>query len=328
MLIAKTPFRISLFGGGSDYPQHFDKHGGAVIAGSINKYCFITYRNVNQDFGTKYRVRYSFSEASTTIDGIAHPAVKALLKYFKINYPVEINHSADLPARSGIGSSSSFVTGLTSILLREKNIELTNHELSQLVVDIEQNYILENVGYQDSVTAVYGGLNLIEFSNNNKKFVVNEITASTDYLRELSSNMMLVRIASPRIASEIAKEQIATINQHSIELTYLASLARDCAEQLNCEKLEINEIGNLLNESWEIKKKQSSLITNSEIDSFYEFAKRNGAIGGKLCGAGAGGFFLIAIPKNLKTSFRSAATGLDCVDFEWDFNGNSVIQIY
>ncbi len=328
MLVSKTPFRVSLFGGGSDYYQHFNAHGGAVLAGAINKYCYITYRNLVQDFGAKYRIRYTFSEAATSIDGIDHPAVRGLLKYYEVLQPTEINHSADLPARSGVGSSSSFVVGLNSILASLHSQPKTPLESAMQAIHVEQNVIKENVGYQDAITPIFGGLNLIEFQKNSDTFTVSSVTAGSEYLNSIANSLLLVKVGGSRLASNIAEVQISSISQHSSDLNELAELARTFYKKLCETSLSISELGVALDHAWQIKKLQSPLITNTTIDEFYERAISLGAYGGKLCGAGSAGFFLLVANPNGIHKIKEEFRDLGVVNFSWDFFGNQVKEVF
>ena len=328
MLVSKTPFRVSLFGGGSDYFQHFNDHGGAVLAGAISKYCYISYRNLIQDFGAKYRIRYTFSEAATSIDGIEHPAVRGLLKYYEVSIPTEINHSADLPARSGVGSSSSFVVGLNSILASLNGRSIDPLEIATEAIHLEQNVIKENVGYQDAITPAFGGLNLIEFHKKSGSFAVMPVTADPEYLNSLANSLLLVRVGGSRLASDIAAVQVRSIQQHTSDLKELAEVARTFFKKLCDTSLTITELGVALHHSWEIKKKQSPLISNPVIDSFYDRALALGAFGGKLCGAGSAGFFLLVSDKKGIQKITEEFESQGVVKFSWDFFGNQVKEVF
>lgn len=327
MWISKTPFRVSLFGGGSDYPIHFKKHGGACLNLAINKYCYITYRTLTQSFGPNFRVRYSNSESSESIEGISHPAVKALLTHYKIENPTEINHSSDLPAKTGIGSSSSFVVGLTSILQSIKNEKLSKFELAKKAIHIEQHVIKESVGLQDSIISTYGGINLIEIKQDGA-FKVNEVTASKDYLEFITSNLLLVKVGQQRVASNIVPEQLKNMSEKHSDLNLLSEMARTYASKFNDESLDLNDLGRALNDAWRIKVNQSNAISNEEINNFYSIAMKNGALGGKLCGAGSGGFFLLVVPTNTQSAFRSKFPDSLIVNFKVDFEGNKIDQIF
>jgi D-glycero-alpha-D-manno-heptose-7-phosphate kinase len=328
LLVSKTPFRVSLFGGGSDYYQHFTDNGGAVLAGAINKYCYITYRSLVQDFGAKYRIRYTFSEAATSIDGIEHPAVKALLKYYSVLTPTEINHSADLPARSGVGSSSSFVVGLNSILASADGQISSPLDSAIQAIHLEQDVIKENVGYQDAITPAFGGLNLIEFHKNSRNFTVVPVTTDSEYLDSIAKCFLLVKVGESRLASDIAAVQVRSIKQHSADLNELAEIARAFYRKLCDTSLTISELGATLHHAWEIKKMQSPLITNSTIDAFYERALNLGAYGGKLCGAGSAGFFLLVADEVGIRKLSEEFNRLGVVNFTWDFLGNQVEEVF
>lgn len=328
MLVSRTPFRVSLFGGGSDYFQHFNEHGGAVLAGAINKYCFISYRNLVQDFGAKYRIRYTFSEAATSIDGIEHPAVRGILKYYRIFDPTEINHSADLPARSGVGSSSSFVVGLNSILAFNEGQAISPIDSAIQAINLEQNIIKENVGYQDAITPAFGGLNLIEFHKKMGTFSVKPVISDNQYLESISNSLVLVKVGSSRLASDIAAIQMNSMKDHSEELNELAEIARNFYKKLCDASLTISQLGKMLDHSWKIKKLQSPLISNPVIDAFYERALALGAYGGKLCGAGSSGFFLLAANQDTIQKLKYEFDKMGVVNFSWDFVGNQVKEVF
>lgn len=327
MWISKTPFRVSLFGGGSDYSYHFEKFGGACLNLAINKYCYITYRTLSQSFGPNFRIRYSNSESSESIEGILHPAVKALLNHYKIEKPTEINHSSDLPARTGIGSSSAFVVGLTSILESEINKQFSKIELAKKSIYLEQAVIKENVGLQDSIISSYGGVNLTKIKKDGT-FEVNQIIASKPYLDFISSNLILVKVGQQRFASEVVQKQLEVMNQKHSDLNELSDMARVYGSKLNDESLDLIELGDSLNNAWQIKLNQSSSISNEEINSFYSTALRNGALGGKLCGAGSGGFFLLVVPAERQIEFRKIFQNHLVVNFKIDFDGNQINQVF
>lgn len=259
--------------------------------------------------------------------GISHPAVKALLSHYGIIKPTEINHSSDLPARTGIGSSSSFVVGLTSILQSIKNEKLSKFELAKKAIHIEQHVIKESVGLQDSIISTYGGINLIEIKQDGA-FKVNEVTASKDYLEFITANLLLVKVGQQRVASNIVPEQLKNMSEKHSDLNLLSEMARTYASKFNDESLNLNDLGRALNDAWRIKVNQSNSISNEEINNFYSIAMKNGALGGKLCGAGSGGFFLLVVPTNTQSAFRSKFPDSLIVNFKVDFEGNQVDQIF
>ena len=326
--VSKTPFRISLFGGGSDYPEHTLRYGGIVLAGAINKYCYITYRNLAQDFGAKYRIRYTITENQSLISNIEHPAVREILKYYKIDQPTEINHSSDLPSKSGMGSSSSFIVGLISCIESSRGNSLEKEKLARFAIELEQNWIRENVGYQDAVTATFGGVNMVKFSSKTAEFEVHSLLANKTFLSNIAKNLLLVRIPIERIASDVAKEQIKNIEKHSEDLIELGKMAEEVYSLFQKETLSIQQLGEALDYSWSIKKKQSSLISNKMIDEFYCEAMSKGALGGKLCGAGGGGFMLLAVPEYIQNSFKKYFSNMSIVSFDWDFGGNKQARVF
>jgi D-glycero-alpha-D-manno-heptose-7-phosphate kinase len=326
--ISKTPFRISLFGGGSDYPEHASRYGGIVLAGAINKYCYITYRHLPQDFGARYRIRYTITENQSLVSNIEHPAVREIFNYYKIDQPTEMNHSSDLPSKSGMGSSSSFIVGLISSIEASRGKNLEKYELARLAIELEQTWIKENVGYQDAVTTAFGGVNMVKFSPINAEFEVHSLAENKAFLSYIAKNLLLVRIPIERIASDIAKAQIEHIEKHADDLTELGQMAEAMYRLIEKESLSIQQLGQALDDSWQIKKRQSNLISNQVIDDFYSEAKVNGALGGKLCGAGGGGFMLLVVPESLQNEFRRFFSKMSIVSFDWDFGGNQNVQVF
>ncbi len=326
--ISKTPFRISLFGGGSDYPEHASRYGGVVLAGAINKYCYITYRHLPQDFGARYRIRYTITENKSRVSNIEHPAVREIFKYYKIDQPTEMNHSSDLPSKSGMGSSSSFIVGLISSIEASRGKNLEKYELARLAIELEQTWIKENVGYQDAVTTAFGGVNMVTFSPFDAKFEVHSLVKNKTFLSYIAKNLLLVRIPIERIASDVAKAQIEHIGDHTNDLSELGQMAVEMYRLIEKESLSIEQLGQALDDSWQIKKRQSNLISNKVINDFYSEAKVNGALGGKLCGAGGGGFMLLVVPEKLQNKFRSFFSMMSIVSFDWDFGGNQNVQVF
>lgn len=326
--ISKTPFRISLFGGGSDYPEHASRYGGVVLAGAINKYCYITYRHLVQDFGAKYRLRYTITENQSQVSNIEHPAVRGIFNYYGINEPTEMNHSSDLPSKSGMGSSSSFVVGLISSIESSRGNRLEKNQLARLAIEIEQTWIKENVGYQDAVTTTFGGFNMVKFSPVDAQFEVHSLAKNSDFLSYLAKNLLLVRIPIQRVASNIAKVQIRYIEEHTNDLIELGQMAEEMYRLIGRESLSLEQLGHALNDSWHIKKRQSKLISNKMIDDFYSEAMSKGALGGKLCGAGGGGFMLLVVPAHRQPEFRRSFPEMSIVSFDWDFHGNRNVQVF
>ncbi|MDO8488727.1 MAG: kinase, partial [Candidatus Omnitrophota bacterium] len=293
MIISKTPFRISFFGGGTDYPAWFEKYGGAVLSTTIDKYCYISIRYLPPFFEHKHRIVYSIVENVLSANEIKHPVVKAILKYFKIEKGVEIHHDGDLPARSGLGSSSSFTVGMLNSIYALKGKIISKSQLAKEAIHIEREILKESVGSQDQIAVAYGGFNKIIF-NNDHDFRVEAVTLHKDKIKELQSHLMLVYTGLSRFASEIATEQIRNTPNKEKELKVMRGMVDQAVEILNSNS-NISEFGRLLNESWQVKKRLSSKVSNSEVDSLYAKALKHGAIGGKLLGAGGGGFMLLFV---------------------------------
>ena len=323
MIISRTPLRISLFGGGTDYPTWYEKNNGQVISVTINKYTFITVRYLPPFFTYKHRIRYYKNETVNSISKIQHPSVRKTLNYLKIRDGVEIIHNADLPARSGLGSSSTFTVGLLNSLSALKGRSISKRELATKSLYIEQNLIRENVGSQDQVAASFGGLNKISFSKN-KIFEVSPITISKKRIINLDENLMLFFTGFARNASDIAKTQIKNIDKKYDELTRIHRIAEYGYNVLNSTS-DLNEIGHLLNEQWQIKRELSNKITSVKIDKMYQTGIKAGAIGGKLLGAGGGGFMLFYVPKRKQNNLKQALKNKLHVPFNFEFTGSNIV---
>lgn len=328
MIVSRTPFRVSLFGGGSDYPSYLGLGKGMVVGGAINKYCYLTARFPDQGFGWKYRVRYSFSESATAIDGISHPAVREFLREWGIEEATEINHSSDLPARSGMGSSSSFIVGLTSIFSSIRGSSISGIELAKKSIDFEQNTLRENVGFQDASFAALGGFRKISFNNSQVIEAFEEPKCSKEYLDGLANGLILVRVPIFRIASEIAQEQVKSIDKNRNLVTRLVEIAELAWGQIQRENLSFETLGQLLRQSWEIKRRQSNKIDNLEVTRVIELLKQNGSLGEKLLGAGGGGFVLSVMDPLKQREFKARFPEEMCVNFKWDYQGNRVARVF
>jgi len=323
MIVTRTPFRISFFGGGTDYPTWFQEHGGVVIATTIDKYCYISCRYLPPFFDHKYRVVYSRIENVKVPDDIQHPAVRAVLKYMNCNRGLEIHHDGDLPARSGLGSSSSFTVGLLNALKALDGRHISNEDLATLAIHIEQKVIQENVGSQDQISASYGGFNRIEFLRNGS-FLVNPIILKKDRLDDFQDNLMLFFTGFSRIASEIAKSKIDNIHQRYAELSRMKEMADEAISILQGEG-ELNEFGELLDMGWQYKKSLSDQVSTFEIDQIYAAARKAGALGGKLLGAGGGGFILFFVPPKNRSQVLEQLKSLIHVPFRFEDSGSRVV---
>ncbi len=323
MVISRTPFRISFFGGGTDYPVWYKENGGAVLSTSIDKYCYITCRHLPPFFEYKHRIVYSKYERVSDIDKIVHPAAREVFRFMDVKKGLEIHHDADLPARSGLGSSSAFTVGLLHALYALKGKMVTKKRLALEAIRIEQEMIKENVGSQDQVVAAYGGLNRIEFAGN-QEIEVRPMTIRDSRLEEFQSHLMLFFTGFTRIASNLAKEIISQIPAKKRELNKLRTMVDDGVNILNGTD-DITEFGRLLHESWKLKRAISDMTSNSSIDSIYSTAINAGAVGGKLLGAGGGGFILFFVRPEVRQKVRDKLGSLLHVPFRFDRSGSQII---
>jgi D-glycero-alpha-D-manno-heptose-7-phosphate kinase len=323
MIISKTPHRISFFGGGTDYSSYYLKHGGKVLGVGINKYSYINIRKLPPFFDHKHRIVYSKQENVATLDEIVHPSVRETLKFFNVDYGISIHHDGDIPARSGMGSSSAFTVGLIKSLYALEGKMISKDELAKTAIHIEQNLIQEHVGSQDQMFAAYGGLNMIEFLQSGE-IIVNPVILPKGRLEEFESSLMLFFTGISRIASEVAKDQIENIENNETNLHAMKQLVDDALSLLTSDK-DLKLFGEMLNETWKLKRSLSNKISNSEIDSMYDKAIASGAVGGKLLGAGGGGFMLFFVPKEDQDSVKEALCGYLHIPFKFDSGGSEVI---
>jgi len=301
MIISKTPYRISFFGGGSDYPEWYNKFGGEVISSTINKYLYISCRELPNFFDHKYRIVYSKVEEVKKITDIKHKVVRLALIKKKIKNNIEIHYDGDLPSRSGMGSSSSFVVGLLKALNAFNNIKSNKLSLAKESINFEQKILHETVGSQDQVACTYGGFNSIQFRGDNT-FKVISLDKYQLFKNKLNENLVLLFTGQQRTAQKIAKRFIKKLNttkkQEIKDILALVKVAKDLIFSS-----DYYAFGKLLDESWNLKKKLDQHITNTVLDDIYNKAKNSGAIGGKILGAGSGGFFLFYVPQDIKKFF-------------------------
>jgi D-glycero-alpha-D-manno-heptose-7-phosphate kinase len=324
MFITKTPFRISFFGGGTDLPSWFRENGGKVLSTSFDKYCYISVRELPEFFDHKFRIVYSRIENTNEINQIQHPAVREILRYFDIRKGLEIHHDSDLPARSGLGSSSSFSVGLINALNSYKKISILKYDLASLAIHVEQNLIRESVGSQDQVAATYGGFNEIEFYKDNT-FSVKPLAVSKNRLDELNDHLMLFFTGIQRFASKVSDSQIANIANCTSQMNTLSDMVDEGVSILKNTNTPINEFGMLLNESWNIKRTLSDEISSLKIDELYASALSSGALGGKILGAGGGGFMLFFVKPENQNKVKEKLKNLVHVPFKFENSGSSSI---
>jgi D-glycero-alpha-D-manno-heptose-7-phosphate kinase len=324
VIITRTPFRISFFGGGTDYPAWFREHGGAVLATTINKYCYITCRRLPPFFEHKHRIVYSKIENVKSGHEIQHPAVRAALNWAGTEDGVEIHHDGDLPARSGLGSSSSFTVGLLHALRGLKGQMSNKEDLARDAIHVEQILIGENVGSQDQVSAAFGGFNLIEFLRNDS-FNVSPVVIPLYRRKELHDHLMLCFTGFSRIASEVARSKIDNLKKREKELKFMRQMVDEALAILQNARESIDSFGKLLDLSWQYKRSLSDRVSTPEIDNIYQAAIDAGAIGGKILGAGGGGFLLIFAKPEKQAAIRDRLNKLIHVPFEFEDSGSRVV---
>jgi D-glycero-alpha-D-manno-heptose-7-phosphate kinase len=322
MIISRTPFRISLLGGGTDFPDWYMDHGGSVISTSINKFCYITCRYLPPFFDYKYRIRYYEREETKSIADIKHPSVRECLKFLEFNKGVDIVHHADLPAMSGLGSSSTFTVGLLNALYALQNKMVTKKELALNAIHVEQNLIKEVVGSQDQTIAAFGGFNRIDFQFNGIQ--VSPILCPEKRKVKIHSYMLLFFTGFSRIASQISKEHVNLMPRNTQSLREIQESVDEGMEIINSSQSPLC-LGRLLNHQWMIKKSLTKNITNDSIDSIYNLGLKSGAVGGKLLGAGGGGFMLFIAPPEKHAQIKKSLKDFLYVPFNLDSTGSQIV---
>lgn len=323
MIISRTPYRISFFGGGTDYHTWYQTHGAAVLSTTINQYCYLNCRLLPPFFSHKSRIVWSRIEEVIETAAIEHPAVKAILNYLDINEGIEIHHQGDLPARSGLGSSSAFSVGLLHALYAMRGMISSKRELACEAIHIERDILRENVGVQDQIATAYGGLNKI-IIHPDGDFEVTPLILPLSRQRELHSHLLLFFTGVSRTASDIAADKIKAIPNKAAELHLMRSMV-DQAERILCSGQDITAFGELLHETWQLKRQISSKIAPAFVDDVYERARNAGAIGGKLLGAGGGGFMLFFVKPEDKLRVCDALSDLLLVPFDLESSGSQII---
>ena len=326
MIISRTPFRISFFGGGTDYGLWVRQHGGAVLSTTFDKYCYINCRDLPPFFDHNYRITYSRVENTQLIGQIEHPAVRAVLNEVNLDCGLEIHCDADLPARSGLGSSSAFIVGLLNSLYALKGQRVTSDFLAHEAIRIEQKVIRDNVGSQDQVAAAYGGFNIIHFMSDGG-FRVEPVIIPTLKKEELNNHLMLFFTGFSRVASEVAKSKIDNIKHKTAELHHMRSMVDQGVNILSTNQ-DIRSFGELLHEAWGIKRTFSDKVSTPIIDALYNKARNSGAIGGKLLGAGGGGFLLLFVEPNNQKKVREVLHELIHVPFKFESTGSQIIYYH
>jgi D-glycero-alpha-D-manno-heptose-7-phosphate kinase len=324
MVITSTPLRISFFGGGTDYPIWYREHGGSVLSTTIDKSCFITCRWLPPFFDYHSRISYTKVENVAANSTIQHSSVRGCLEYLGINEGIEVHHIADLPARTGLGTSSAFTVGLLLGLYALRNQMRDKRTLAAEAIHVERDILKEAVGAQDQVSAAYGGFNRINFHADDS-VDVRRILASHTRIAELEQYLALYFTGFSRTASEIAQEQLKVTPHKTHELNAMLQLVDEAEKIVLDLNRDLTEFGELLHESWKIKRSLTQKISNPEIDEIYQAGIESGALGGKLLGAGGGGFMLFFVPPERRAALRQRLKKLLCVPFRFSSKGSEVV---
>ena len=324
MIITRTPLRISFFGGGTDLPDYYKEFGGEVLSTTIDKYLYITCRHMPPFWDYTSRFVYgSNTELIKDIDEIDHPSIRETLRYMGLDYGIDLHYNTDIPARSGIGSSSSFTVGLLNALYGLNGRMVSKKELAEKAIHIEQNLIKEAVGSQDQTAAAFGGFNHIVFKENGD-IETYPMILSAERLTSLNNHLVLVFTGFQRFAKNIEKSKIETLKDHYISLEKMRKYVGQAIEILNSDA-DICEFGALLNDTWKEKRSLSDKVSDVQIDRMYQRGLRLGAIGGKLLGAGGGGFMLFFVEPTKRKEFVKAFSDYVCVPFQFEDSGSQVI---
>ncbi len=326
MIVCRAPFRISFFGGGSDYPVWYLSEGGAVLSTSIDKYIYITCRYLPPYLGTKHRVVWRYVEQVDAISEILHPAVRAGLRYLQFDdrLGIEMHYQGDLPSRAGMGSSSTFVVAMLHALTAMRGVDADHQRLAEMAIELEQVQMKETVGSQDQVAAAFGGLNVINFRQDGR-FDVNPIVLPVQRQREFVGRLMLFFPGKSRFASEIASSVTANLHARGNSVRRMIQMVHEGAEILRYGDLD--DFGRMLHEAWELKRSLSDQVSSDEIDEIYACARRAGAIGGKLLGAGGTGFILFYVPPDKRDDVL-AALSPKCINVPFDLDHDGACVIY
>ena len=324
MIITRTPLRISFFGGGTDFPAWYREHKGAVLSTTIDKYSYVHCRKLPPFFDKKHKiVFFSKQETFDEIDEIDHPAVREVYRFMNVTEGLVMQHDGDLPSHSGLGSSSAFTVGLLNALYALQGKMINKKRLAFEAIHVEQEMIKEAVGSQDQIAAAFGGLNKIVFSQNNIE--VKPITITNEKITCLQNHLILFFTGFARFAVEIEKDKLQQLDKKKSELRAMSRLVDSAIDILNDDTDGYDDFGKLLHETWLLKKSLSNKVSTSQIDDIYNLGMAAGALGGKILGAGGGGFILFYIDPEKQEDLKTALSGLLHVPFRFDMLGSQVI---
>ena len=322
MIYTKTPFRMSFFGGGTDMKQYFEEHGGAVLSTTFDKYCYVSVRHLPRFFDYKNQLTYSKIEKVASVDELEHPLVRNAMKFLDM-HELCISYDADLPARSGLGSSSSFAVGLLNAFHALKGQYASKEQLAKEAIYVERELCAESGGWQDQIAAAYGGMNRINFGPNG--FEVNPVIIQKERKELLNKNILMFFTGFSRFSSEIEKEKVKVIRDKTAELRELVQMV-DVGESILTDRHgDLDEFGRLLHHAWQVKRGIGKGVSTDALDEIYQRAIKHGAIGGKLLGAGGGGFFIFYTPEEYRPAVKQALKDLLYVPFRFEDSGTKIL---
>ena len=324
MIISQTPFRISFFGGGTDFPLWYRERGGSVLSTTINKYAYITCRRLPPFFEHKHRIVYSLIETVKDTASIVHPAVRNIFQYLNIEDGLEIHYDGDLPARSGLGSSSSFSVGLLNSLFAMRGQMKSKRELADLALHIEQNVIKETVGSQDQIATAFGGFNRIDFHTDGS-YAVRPMILPQAKVDQLNSRLLLFFTGFSRIAESVEKSKFENFKAKEKLLLRIQEMVTEAVSVLQSES-NLDDFGTMLHDTWRLKRELSEKVSNSAIDQIYQAGLDHGALGGKILGAGGGGFILFYAHPEKHAAISRAFSNLIKVDFNFEYGGSQIVM--
>lgn len=324
MVISKTPFRMSFFGGGTDYPEFYQEHGGSVLSTTFDKYCYVTARHLPPFFEYENMIAYSKVEKVNSTDEIVHPSIRETMKYMDMRQ-MHVGYDGDLPARAGLGSSSSFVVGMMNSFYALKGKYVEKRRLADEAIYIERVLCKESGGIQDQIAVAFGGLNRIDFGAGG--YSVTPIIMHPERKKQLNKNLMLFFTGFSRISAEIAESQkkVTSSGTKTPELCHMVEIVQEACSLLQDKKSDLNGFGKLLDEAWKIKRGITNKISTSSIDRIYNEAIQAGATGGKLLGAGGGGFILFYVEEERQKKVREELKDLVYVPFEFEDDGSQIM---
>lgn len=323
MIITKTPFRMSFFGGGTDMESFFRENKGAVLSTTFDKYCYVTVRHLPRFFDYSTDLTYSKSERVRCVDEIQHPAIRNAMKMLDM-HELRLTYDSDLPARSGLGTSSSFAVGMLNAFYALKGKYVSKQHLANKAIYLERELCQEAGGWQDQIAAAFGGLNRINFSKDGYEVI--PVIISPERKAQLNQNLMLFFTGFTRFSSDIQKANAVKQNEKVTWLRQMYDLVGEAEQVLTNKKTDLDEFGRLLHHTWELKRKTGSAVSTDDIDKLYSQGKKAGAVGGKLLGAGGGGFLLFYVRPEHQQAVRKAMGGLLQIPFQFENSGTQVVH--